>query len=99
MNRDWKKITKKIHSKDSSEVLLSNPDFDFDSLPEGARVYRFPTPVIGIDAPLKELRSFLWSQRKNRSVVRDRALVWRDDTHYGLGVVTTDAVLERLSNG
>lgn len=100
MNRDWKKITKKIYDADES-VLLSNPDLSLSDLPEGAMVYKFTSPVLKSDEgiSLRELRSFLWKHRKDRAVLRDRAVIWHEDDTYGIGVVTTKNVIERLADG
>ena len=102
MDRDWKSISKQASEMEpDSLMLLSNPGYDTTLLPEGSVAVSFEEPVVGGEDPptKKQIRSFFWENRKNRSLLRDRATIWRKGNIYGLGVVTTKQAMERLENG
>lgn len=101
MSRNWKQISKIASSMEDGDLLLSNPEFSLEELPAGARPFRFEAPVVGGEEvpSSKELRSFLWENRKNRKVTRDTATIWRQGNVYGLGAITLDRAFERLTNG
>lgn len=100
--RDWKDLSKKaLELEDGKQMLLSNPEFSLDTLPEGAVAHRYEDAVVGgEEAPSsKDIRAFFWSNRKNRRLTRPTATVWRQGNTFGLGAVTLTAALERLGNG
>jgi|DEB0MinimDraft_3_1074331.scaffolds.fasta_scaffold447534_1 hypothetical protein len=97
MKRDWKSISKKVVESEGN-ILVSNPDFPLEELPEEAVIHRYENNILdakdGLSA--KDIRSFLWKNRKERQLTRDRAVLWRDNNRVGFGVVTTERALERL---
>lgn len=99
--RDWKVLSKRASKMESgSSFLLSNPEYELSGLPLGAVALHFEEPVVGgEDLSPKDIRSFLWENRKSRRLTRDRATIWRDGDTFGLGVITTEKALERLNNG
>lgn len=101
MTRDWKKISKMASEMEEGALLLSNPDYALSELPEGAAIVEFEAPVVGgkTSPTAKEIRSFLWENRKERKLTRDRAILWKKANQFGLGVVTSSQVLERLTHG
>lgn len=101
MGRDWKQISTKAMDHDS--VLLSDPSFDFDAAPDGAVVV--PLPGLFASVPPTEfsaraVRRFLWDNRKDRAVTRDRAVLQvergGEETTIRLGALTHQDAAERL---
>jgi hypothetical protein len=100
MKRDWKTISRlSLELNTGDSLLIDNTDFDLGKLPKGAEVYRFEKPEVGGDETpsAKDLRTFFWDNRKNRSLTRDRAIVWREGNRFGLGVVTTSQTVKRIN--
>jgi hypothetical protein len=99
-DRNWKAISNKAFSMDNGEsVILSNVDFDMSTLPDGAVIHKFDSPTVdvkSISSP-KSMRTFFWGIRKDRSILRDRAIVWKEDGVLGVGVITTDRVMDRIN--
>lgn len=101
-DRNWKDLSKKTLELEEGEFfLLSNPEYPLDILPEGAALHRYEDPVVGGDETptTKEIRTFFWSQRKERRLTRPTAVIWRKGNTFGLGAITPQAALERLGNG
>ena len=77
MIRDWKKISVVAQEKD--QVLLSNPDFDVESILEGdvavVTVGGVTSSVPPTEFSPRTVRRFLWENRKDRSVLRDRSVL------------------------
>jgi len=97
MNRDWKNISKKVMESEGN-ILVSNPDYPLEELPNEAVIHRYDDKTLNVkeDLSAKDIRSFFWENRKERQLTRDRAVVWRDNERVGFGVVTTERALERL---
>ena len=101
MNRDWKQISTKAMDHDS--VLLSDPSFDFDTTPDGAVVVPLPglaTSVPPTEFSARSVRRFLWDNRKDRAVTRDRAVIQvergGEETIIRLGALTHRDAADRL---
>lgn len=104
--RDWKEISKvSADAHPGGVVLLESPHYPVDALPEGSVRFYHPELTREIETENltpKDIRRFLWENRANRAVLRDRSFVETDyDEESGvstvrLGTITADAVLERM---
>ena len=109
--RNWKEISKatsEAHPVNSGGIVLDAPDLDLDLIPEGAVFHRHQSPhleVQGESLRAKDIRQFLWDNRNLRVLKRDRAFIWSqydsetDISRVGLGTLTAQEAVERLSNG
>ena len=75
--RDWKKIS--VVAQEKNQVLLSNPDFDVESILDGdaavVAVGGVTSSVPPTEFSPRTVRRFLWENRKDRSVLRDRSVL------------------------
>lgn len=102
--RDWKKISSVAIEKD--QILLSNPDFDVEAnLMDGARV----VPVGGLvevvpptEFSPRAVRRFLWENRKDRSILRDRSVLsitrTEDSVEMHMAALTHEDAATRLES-
>ena len=106
--RDWKQISKALSDTEGEgRIMLDYPDLEWGELPEWSAAYEHVKPSMEAEKnpTPKEIRQFLWEHRNERSLVRDRAFVWKrydedlETFTVGLGTLTVAPVVERLSHG
>mgnify|MGYP003117660179 CR=1 FL=1 len=106
MSTDWKKISKsvvKMHNSLGGALVDINGD---NAVEEGSSIINTATEdntleLVGNELKPKEVRKFMWDQRKSRDLKRDNVIIWswydeeEDKTYMGFGAKIKPTLIER----